>query len=60
MRDIAAKHGVSPSRSIMVGDRLDTDVQWGLNTGMKTLLVMTGEVAWSRPVGLAGGASQGV
>ncbi|KAF6254539.1 phosphoglycolate phosphatase [Scenedesmus sp. NREL 46B-D3] len=42
MQDIAAKHGVQPARSIMVGDRLDTDVLWGLNTGMATLLVMTG------------------
>jgi phosphoglycolate phosphatase len=42
MQDIAAKHGVQPSRSIMVGDRLDTDILWGLNTGMATLLVMTG------------------
>lgn len=42
MSDIAAKHGVTPSRSIMVGDRLDTDIAWGLNTGMATLLAMTG------------------
>jgi ribonucleotide monophosphatase NagD (HAD superfamily) len=42
MQDIAAKHGVQPARSIMVGDRLDTDILWGLNTGMATLLVMTG------------------
>jgi len=26
MQDIAAKHGVQPSKSIMVGDRLDTDI----------------------------------
>lgn len=42
MSDIAAKHGVTPSRSIMVGDRLDTDIAWGFNTGMATLLVLTG------------------
>lgn len=43
MSDIAAKHSVSPSRSIMVGDRLDTDIAWGINTGMATLLVLTGK-----------------
>uniref|UniRef100_A0A383VYD3 Phosphoglycolate phosphatase n=2 Tax=Tetradesmus obliquus TaxID=3088 RepID=A0A383VYD3_TETOB len=42
MQDIAAKHNVQPAKSIMVGDRLDTDILWGLNTGMATLLVMTG------------------
>eukprot|EP00878_Enallax_costatus_P003473 GHUV01003686.1.p1 GENE.GHUV01003686.1~~GHUV01003686.1.p1 ORF type:complete len:326 (+),score=73.40 GHUV01003686.1:386-1363(+) len=42
MSDITANHGVTPSRSIMVGDRLDTDIAWGLNTGMATLLVLTG------------------
>lgn len=47
MQDIAAKHGVQPARSIMVGDRLDTDVLWGLNTGMATLLVMTGRLVVS-------------
>jgi 4-nitrophenyl phosphatase len=44
MQDITAKHGVQPARSIMVGDRLDTDILWGLNTGMATLLVMTGRI----------------
>lgn len=49
MQDIAAKHNVQPAKSIMVGDRLDTDILWGLNTGMATLLVMTGaSMGWLR------------
>lgn len=42
MSDIMAKHNCVPARMLMVGDRLDTDVLWGLRTGMATLLVMTG------------------
>jgi ribonucleotide monophosphatase NagD (HAD superfamily) len=46
MSDITLKHDVTPGRTIMVGDRLDTDVLWGLNTGMCTLLVMTGQLLY--------------
>lgn len=46
MSDITLKHDVTPGRTIMVGDRLDTDVLWGLNTGMCTLLVMTGRLLY--------------
>jgi NagD protein len=31
-----------PERCIMIGDRLETDVQMGLNVGMATALVLTG------------------
>mmetsp|Transcript_1767 Transcript_1767/g.3854 ORF Transcript_1767/g.3854 Transcript_1767/m.3854 type:complete len:453 (-) Transcript_1767:83-1441(-) len=31
-----------PSRCLFVGDRLDTDIRFGKDNGMKTLLVMTG------------------
>ncbi|KAG7347219.1 4-nitrophenylphosphatase [Nitzschia inconspicua] len=32
----------NPSRCLFVGDRLDTDIRFGKDNGMKTLLVMTG------------------
>lgn len=31
-----------PGRCCMVGDRLDTDIAFGKNGGLKTLLVLTG------------------
>lgn len=39
---IVAEHWLDPSRTLFVGDRLDTDIKFGKNTGMKTALVMTG------------------
>lgn len=34
--------GVEPSRCLMVGDRLETDVQMGIDAGMATAAVLTG------------------
>lgn len=42
LSDIIARHNCVPQKMIMVGDRLDTDILWGRNTGMATLLVLTG------------------
>ncbi len=36
------EHGLDPSRTLFVGDRLDTDVRFGKEGGMKSALVMTG------------------
>jgi len=35
-------HGLDLSRTLMIGDRLDTDVRFGKDSGMKSALVMTG------------------
>lgn len=39
---VASQYGVEPSRCLMVGDRLDTDIKLGSNCGLKTLLTLTG------------------
>ncbi|KAI0342378.1 2-phosphoglycolate phosphatase [Trametopsis cervina] len=42
MECIKAKHDFDPKRAIMVGDRLNTDIEFGKNGGLATLLVLTG------------------
>lgn len=39
---IMDKHHISKDRICMVGDRLDTDILFGLNNGLKTLLTLSG------------------
>lgn len=42
LKDIAAKFGLEPAQICMVGDRLDTDIQFGLQGGLSTALVLSG------------------
>lgn len=41
---ILEKHHLDRSRSCMIGDRLDTDISFGINGQLSTLLVLTGVV----------------
>jgi arabinose operon protein AraL len=34
--------GLRPEECLLIGDRLETDIRMGLESGMKTALVMTG------------------
>lgn len=40
---ISAKYGINKSNMAMVGDRLYTDIQTGINAGIDTILVFSGE-----------------
>lgn len=39
---MANQFGLDPSKCLMVGDRLDTDIMLGSTCGLKTLLSLTG------------------
>lgn len=39
---IQSEHGLDLSRTMMIGDRLDTDIRFGRDAGMFTALVLTG------------------
>ncbi|XP_043930078.1 glycerol-3-phosphate phosphatase [Protopterus annectens] len=39
---VVSKYGVDPARTVMVGDRLDTDILLGSNCNLKTVLTLTG------------------
>ncbi|VEU33324.1 unnamed protein product [Pseudo-nitzschia multistriata] len=47
-----------PSRCLFVGDRLDTDIRFGKDNGMKSLLVMTGVTSAKTMEELANGTEE--
>ena len=40
------KWGVTPQQTVVVGDRIYTDIKSGLNAGILTVLVMSGETTY--------------
>lgn len=55
---IAREHSIDPSRSLFVGDRLDTDILFGNANGMKSLLVMTGVTSAQTMIDLGQGTEE--
>nr|XP_033785810.1 pyridoxal phosphate phosphatase [Geotrypetes seraphini] len=39
---VVGRFGIDPSRTLMVGDRLEMDIQFGKNCGLTTILTLTG------------------
>ena len=39
---VVEEHSIKPSRTVMVGDRMDTDIRFGHDHGMNTVLVLSG------------------
>lgn len=39
---VLGQHGLDPSRTCMIGDRLSTDIEFGNNAGVRSVLVLSG------------------
>jgi hypothetical protein len=55
---IAQEHHLDPSRCLFVGDRLDTDIRFGNENGMKFYLAMTGVTTAKTLIVLGQGSEQ--
>lgn len=55
MDQIIFELGIDVSRTVMVGDRLDTDIQFGNRGGTQSLLVLTGVSSEEQVAGLQAG-----
>jgi NagD protein len=42
MREGLARLGATSERTVMIGDRMDTDVLGGMESGLETILVLSG------------------
>ena len=56
IHDILAETGCTPEETVVVGDRMDTDIEAGQRAGCRTWLVLTG-VTPELPLGQAGGST---
>jgi ribonucleotide monophosphatase NagD (HAD superfamily) len=43
LESVARPHGISPEHVLMIGDRLNTDIQMAANFGCDSVVVLTGE-----------------
>lgn len=58
IRQLMDQNGLKASSTLMVGDRLDTDIMFGNGGGISTALVLTGVSEMSDVVGLEPGGDK--
>lgn len=58
IRQLMDQNGLAASSTLMVGDRLDTDIMFGNGGGISTALVLTGVSEMSDVVGLEPGGDK--
>ncbi|CAN0418346.1 unnamed protein product, partial [Ectocarpus sp. 13 AM-2016] len=58
IRQLMNQNGLAASQTLMVGDRLDTDIMFGNAGGVSSALVLTGVSEMSDVVGLQAGGDK--
>lgn len=58
IRQLMDQNGLAASSTLMVGDRLDTDIMFGNGGGISTALVLTGVSEMSDVIGLEAGGDK--